>query len=1264
MNPNSTVDMFRYNLGVKKFFKVNSIPAVFPYKLKFLTVKKLDGSEMTLLAIAGNSGQIESAHLTIYEIKYEADNITAKKFQDIESISVDVVKSFTRSNQSYLIAGVRLDSQAVRGYPARVLVLRYNKHANYFEFHSSLSASFISDIEILETDNRLVMFVAYRKDREGNIELKSPLYSFDDKKEKFSLLQTIPTKGPTDIESFSISNEHFMIIANTGEKIPDVVSIAYKLTDEGLQPVDDFSISGAMKWRCLVIPNCKETVLLSYIDQRDSEDLVGFLTYTKHGKFEKLPLPLYESELSWLRPIPETIATFSIEEELFIVAGARNTAHGHTIYKIDYEKNAKATPAQHISNDILSEIAELQKNLSSLVASITSLEQIILKFDLAQYIHGPKVFRGVFKAEGLTIKKLESVSGNFVLNQNETLASPNKFQDDFTYIESTISTIETQIEELDLAIGRAPKVVGNVSLQSDINFSTIKFSSNEPSLQELYISSCIVDSVDVCRLREDIVFNETNDNITGAKTFSSSVAFSRNLHLTGKLNKVMVTEDLVHSSRDQVITAKKIFEKGIDFPTASLKGKFNGIVLEHDTLSLHKDEVIFGKKWFTSSVEAGFVSVVGTTDSVNVTGLKEDAVDILSQQKINGKKILMAGSKVYNHIKISNLTNKLDLNEWSNKLVDTRKRKKTLNGVVTFLDDIHIKGNLSIKGKMSIDNLIFPDDFVLVRGKQEITGKKVFTAEISVNGDLKLTGLVDNVNISDTVRISQTDEISGKKIFANDLKLSMHMNVSKNKLVNGIDLSEFSKEIVTVQGKQRLTGKTITNASFQVYNCLQVNGTFDRKPIGYYVQLFKNALKQGIRQTLTAPLLLTNLTVKQNLTVHGTVNGYKLPCSFLLNFGQQIISISSVLQNIKFQNKVRFSSKVNGQNLDRFGTDIVRTDSSSVIGGTKTFIDDVIVGGNIEPWGATDKFLLDNILRKNTSQVVSASKSFTHVKTGEQLRVSSENVTVESTVDGVDLSKFKGRILYRKNNKRIDLSTKFTRVIISKKLTTGYINGICLKTLKQDLVTINTDQTILSNKTFKRFFVQAGILTNSSIDNIDLAQLSRNVVRTNESSRIAGSKTFRHIIANFVEISGLVHGVNLSKMSENAVMRTKDTVIIGSKLINGKVTMLRNLRAINVNDLRVPTDIVLKSVKQQIAGRKEFVGNLRVNGNLRVAGLVNNVKVSSLYQEAVLKSKEQYIRGKKIISNSVESKDDVSVSGTVNGVDLSNLNKSSVKITG
>ena len=1269
-NSISTVDIFRYDVGMKIFSKIYSIPTVKPYKLEFVTTKKADGSMMTLLAAGGNSkhaahqGAIET-RLIIDEIKCEGGIITVSEFQHMESVHVDTLSSFTRGDKTYLVAGMRLSSPAAKENPSRLLVLQYNKQQNHFEFHSSLAASFVGDIEIFDIGDELFMFVAYNRDLDDTTKLRSPLYRFDDNKNRFTIFQTIPTTGAIDVESFSFPSEYLLIITNTGIEKHDMLSSVYKFNGKRFVPVEEMKVSGAAKWQSLTIPNSRYTALLAYVDEEDSIDRLGFFTYTEYGRFEKLPLSITSSYDSLLKPLFRSLTLFSIYEELFIGVGGGNAVKGYTIYRIEYENKVRATSSEHIIGGILEDLAELQKNLTSLFVSISSLEQSTVRVDTTQYIQGSKTFKGSFQADELIVNHLEILNGSLIQNQNGTQAPSFAMDDYFVNTEERISAIEQQVEELRVSISNAPMVVGNISLETNLNFTSVKFTDKGPWFQEIFVPSCIIGSVDVCFLNKDAVLNGTNDNISAKKVFLNTVGMKEDLYISRKLNNITISQDLLLSSRDQVITSKKIFEKGIDFPSAVLKGKLNGMVLENDTLSLHKDETVSGRKTIKSDIEGNIIYAKGLVDEVSVKDLNRDTMTVYARQSVTGKKTLVMDSSVYGNVRVSNLTNNLDLYELSRSLVNMNAENQTARGAFMFNDPVHIQGDLSVKGKITFNNLTFPDDLVLLRGKQIITGKKVFNAQLLIKGDLKTTGLVDTINIKDVIRISKANEISSKILFSCNFMLLQNMNVSSKTLVNGIDLSILAKEVVTVYGKQKIIGKTVFTVPFQAYNCLTVQESIDRMPIAYFEKLFSNAVQRGISQTITGRVVFAqNVTVRQNLSVAGLVNGYKFPSSFLKNFEDQEINITSLFRDIKFKSKVNISSHVNGFDLEKFRKDMIRLDREQEISGVKTFNNDVIVEQDIVSYCSTGSLELANILTKNTAQVLSASKSFTNINSINTLSAAVENVTVESTVDGVDLSSFKDRVLYKVSDIKIGSSLRFTNVTVRQKLTSKDINGICLKMLENDIVTTNTDQRIPSRKIFEEFVVESDLLTNSSIDDICIAELCRSIVKVNEPTRIDGRITFKSIKANGVDISGRIHGVNLSHILENAVLRRKDAVISGTKTIHGNVIIERDLFAKSINNIKVPEHIVLKHTVQKIAGKKKFVCNITVIGDVTVDGWINNVNLSLLQQDAVLKSRRQHIRGKKLISSNIKSMCNIALNGKIDGVNLSHLSKTAVKIEG
>ena len=1275
----STVDIYRYNASCQRLQKIHTLKAIGSYELEYFPVKTAGGLSKHLLVVGGNAKHIENGHrintrLAIYEIKTRGQDILVEPFQHFDVVSVDAVKSFTRSNQTYLVIGMRLHANMVKDSPAKVLVLHYSERENHFRFHSTLAAAFIGDIEVFDVNGILFMAVAYFKDAKGNYDLNSPLYKFEDKTGRFVTYQTIPTSGASDVEWFHVMNEHFLVVANTAtKKHPsdqcNVHSSFFQFVNKKFQLISKIATYGAVKWKSTVLPNCNNVVLLTYADQGNTVDQVGLLLYRERfRKFEKISLSFYDSILNSFRPVPKALATFLVNEDLFVVVGATNITHGYNFFKVEYQQIGKATATGHIASGLLDDLAALQRNLAMLQSFVQGLENAFAKFDVhsAKAFKGSQTFYGHFQADYLKAKNLTMVNGSLNLSKAGNLSLQKSYGfDDIRGAYDSMSKTEMQVSKLNSSMNQALMLNMDASIHSPFAFSSVRATLKQIKARSINVSDCIVSGINLCHLQADIVMNRTHDTITGAQSFANDVVMSGDLEIGNLLNNIAVPKDLIDSKSDQSIDSGKTFQEAIFLESIKLSGSLNGIDLKNESLSLSKPETIFELKTFASSINADEVIVKGVIDSINVTDLEQETLDKFSEQNITGKKILEQGSEVNGNIAVSNSTNSLNIDSMSSRIVSFKGGKTALPDGIAFNGKVHIRGNLTVTGKIEMGNLSFPGDIVLISEKQEITGKKVFVANMSARGNVSISGLIDNLDVNDAVSISKPVKMDGKKTLVGSVRFLENVSVAKESAVNGVDLSELGRKIVTLHGKQDILDLTISTSSITTHNGMDVVKKIDNLPVTFFENLYKRAVLYDANQNLTGSIrFMKNVTANGNLSVEGMINGYSFPTMYLQKRGDQNISASFTLHDVKFKDNVSVSQPVSGYELKVLGENLIKTDTAQSISGVKHFVDDVIVEKSVLPCCSINNFSLANLLTKNTSQEFSANKHFTAVEVKTILNVTVSNAEVGSTVDGIDMSDLKDRALQAKEGIHIDSLTMFTNVVMPNGLKAKQINRIDLDMLESDIVTVDSDQMISAKKAFHELIVESNLLTNSTLDGIDVSELSREVVRVNETTTINSIKGFHNIKANDVKIAGLVHGVDLQNISEVAVMKTADANVTGMKRISGKVTMSKHLKVEKVNNICLADDVVRKTTIQAISGRKELINSAKVNGNVTMRDSINDENLASLYQTAMLKSKEQYVRGRKVFLKDLESKMDVSLDGTIKAVDLSLLNQTLVPLKG
>ena len=1276
----STVDIYIFNKTIKRFYKQHSFMEVGPFELEYFTIKR-HGKIMHLLAIAGNSKVKPSVAITtrvvIYELFFQNDQFKFTEFQKFGSKSVDSIKSATRQNKTYLVLGMRLDKSAaaqLTNFPAQLLILVYNPSLNTFQFHSSIPSNVISDIEMFEVEDMLIMTVAYYEDGKGKLILQSPVYKLNDNTRIFQLYQTIETRGAHDIAYFQITNGHFIVVANeasgtSSSKTFGVPSTVYRFFEGKYHHVQNLPTYGAVRWKSATIPNCQHSVLLFYGDQSDSVDQVGFYMYSDDvRRFSKVPISFYESVDRNFRPRPKTLLPFMIDSAFYVAIGADNLTYGYSLYEVEYSTVQNESPWQKFEMDIRKMLVSLTKTLTWIEDSVSQLEVYMTKIvykDTSQNISGIKKFSRSIKTENIDINILEISNGSIFYKENGTLykANPNKFVfENLTILEANAVEQDKSIAAINDSIQNLIFIDEKTNVTNILHFSNVSLKSKNISAENLATSSCKINGIIICELSADIVRQNSTDVIHGVKEFVANQNIGDDLEIEGTINGLEFPDDVVTIPGDNIITANKTFESEIVFQSLNVSGKINEVDLAEESLSIIRDENVTGINTFNESVYAKEMLVGGRLDGIDIKELEKDTLSLTLDQNVTGRKKFSSkyGLSSLGNISVSGLTNGIDLDKWCRNIMTLNSSSSLkFTKKVIFEDGVDIIGNITIKGKLN--DVIFPDEIVLVDKKQNITGLKVFMEEMTVKGSVKATGLVDGVNLSDVVSLSGDDVITGRKTFNASLKLLENLNVAATTYVDNVDISELQRNMLTINGSQNVSGLS-TFVSFETRGPLEVQKYLDDLLVEFYVQLMRDAvLLKGDQVISGRKSFLKDIVVAENITVSGLLNGKAFPRAFLDKFSDQIITGKYVIKDLKSATNANITAEIDGIDLEQLERDLITIDTEQVVKGVKTFGGDLQVTGEIKVCCGVNNISLSSLLTKNTEQILT-SKEFDSIVVTGGLEVVANNVSVTTTVDGVDLSNVTNRLMSADKDQILKNKIEFNNVVFSGSLIIDTINDVNLTEFAKDVVMLDTNQVITSEKNFSEITIGGNLVTNSTIDGIDVSSVSTDVVRVNGNHNISGKVVFDALKVENITVTGLVYDTNVTKLASEIVSRRGRHNLTGSIVVNGSLAIHKNAKIDKLNNLLVGEDIVLKNKKQTIAGVKTFEKTVKVKGDLIIDGKINGEDVSILDKVAVKKTVQQVIRGKKVFESDVRSNGNIELSDKINGVDLVELDETVLRI--
>ena len=127
----------------------------------------------------------------------------------------------------------------------------------------------------------------------------------------------------------------------------------------------------------------------------------------------------------------------------------------------------------------------------------------------------------------------------------------------------------------------------------------------------------------------------------------------------------------------------------------------------------------------------------------------------------------------------------------------------------------------------TVNEIRIPDDVMTTNTDQRVQGKKVFTKPVVLNGNMTtVNATINGLNIPDDLVLRNTRQrVTGQKNFSKAVIVEESIIVVGK--TNGLDLSEFSKRVVTLSSNQTITRKKTFLKGFAVGQNLDVTGLVD-----------------------------------------------------------------------------------------------------------------------------------------------------------------------------------------------------------------------------------------------------------------------------------------------------------------------------------------------------------------------------------------------------------------------------------------------------
>ncbi|GFY76959.1 tspear [Trichonephila inaurata madagascariensis] len=482
--------------------------------------------------------------------------------------------------------------------------------------------------------------------------------------------------------------------------------------------------------------------------------------------------------------------------------------------------------------------------------NIDKLWEDSVLLDVPQTIAGTKTFKSSVFIDNLKFKTIDGISEDHMRDW---------------MLKNTPQVVENDVVFTKGLSIRNLTVLGQINGEDikELDASIVK--TNEPSVIEGSISfeNRLISNGDVLLtgliqgidLSEEVITRFGDKVITGVKTFAQDLVIEKDATVNGFVDGVLI-EELCQKAL--LINEQNITHLTIKGDVTFLRGGLiGGKVAGVDLQELHKIAVTLaddglkfpGGKTFENLTIEGPVKLVGTLGGVDLQLLNSTYMSLTRNQEIPAR---MSFDEV--HFKETLSVKRLNTEDQKINDIDISSLKRVLRTDTTqtvtaahHFENIIVRGDVLVTGK--VNGLEIPSGLMRHNHTNKIESSKMFEKPVHVEGDLVMDEgkKIQSVDVSKWFQTAVLKDggifkIDGFKIF-NNLSL---VNASVGGLLNDLEISKDS--LLMTYGTQTVTGKKTIRGNVDIGGSLTVNGLVNGIDL---LALSTRTLQRGRENTIT-----------------------------------------------------------------------------------------------------------------------------------------------------------------------------------------------------------------------------------------------------------------------------------------------------------------------------------------------------------------------------------------------------------------------------
>nr|XP_037285990.1 uncharacterized protein LOC119179010 [Rhipicephalus microplus] len=782
------------------------------------------------------------------------------------------------------------------------------------------------------------------------------------------------------------------------------------------------------------------------------------------------------------------------------------------------------------------------------------------------------------------------------------------------------------------------------------------------------------------KLYAEAVDKHSHQTIRGPKTYQAPVVIHGNAEVAGTLNGIRPSRDLVTLHTPQNIRGTWTVKDVIHFKHNLNAGTINGLDIARDAVLRSKGpQVVFGRKMFDADVTV-------TRDIAMTPGSTIDGVDPSELSRTPGlETVYNTAVNIESMIVIGNVVAHKGINDRMvrdlQNLIWLKSADQHIRSPVSF-NNVHLEKDLDTE---TINGINLDEDLMRTFGDEVLEGPVVFKDSIRTKGP---------IDVSPGVKVNGIDLSEAAKLVSSSHQNTViHGDVSFPSLVVQKDLhaetvngKPLAQQFLLVNGEQVIAGTpsfmqpiSVKEVVVDFVNPVQLNGVPFREFMDELV------LQNGSRHRLITNKHFRNGFEAHHLQSYGLIDGVNVE---EMLHSVVLLDVPQTVDGVKvFQNRLRLESlladQVNGVDIKEHTHRVVRRNVQQVITGKKTVMGKAFVHGHVTTGdlvnGVNVKDLYARAMSKTQENLVSAPMTFLSGVDARRLHLYGP-----AKLDGLDLD----NVVLLREDEVLGGTVVFKNLLSDGDIQIGgLLNGCNItKLYKEALYNSGVKQSVYGQKHFSKLNVKGNVHILGDLNGAPFDALVGNLVMRNVPQTVDGPVTFLDkVVVDSLTLTGPINGVNLTDLLRDSVTKSTEQVVRGTKtftnphglvasnslhvrgnvvsrgsvggisiadlasvvtahgrhVIHGKKTLVGPLTVENIdvrgklNGLRIPGDLVLPRLKNQlIPGKVILAGPSAIQGNLKV-GKVNDLYLEQLLAERVTLSGDQRLRSKLIFQKDV-----------------------------